>query len=73
MKISVKVKPNAKEKKIEKLAGGSFLVWVKAKPQDGLANYAVREALADYFGVSRSRVIIISGQTSKKKIFEIIG
>ena len=72
MKISVKVKPNAKEKKIEKLAGGSFLVWVKAKPQDGLANYAVREALADYFKIPKSRVILTGGEKSKNKIFSII-
>jgi uncharacterized protein YggU (UPF0235/DUF167 family) len=71
VKISVKVKPNTKEEKIEKTGEGSFLVWVKAKPQDGKANYAVREALANYFGIPKARVIIITGETSRNKICEI--
>ena len=72
MKIPVRVKPNAKENKVIKQADGSFLVQVRERPQEGRANYAVREALADYFGVSKSRVILSKGEKSKNKIFEII-
>ena len=72
MKIPVSVKPNAKENKVIKQADGSFLVQVRERPREGRANYAVREALADYFGVSKSRVILSKGEKSKNKIFEII-
>lgn len=72
MNITVKVKPNAKEARVEKLSENKFYVRVKEKPQDGRANYAVREALADYFGLPRSRVILIKGEKGKEKIFEII-
>ena len=73
MKISVKVKANAKKENVEKLGEDNFLVQVKEKPRDGKANYAVREALADYFSLPKSRVILISGEKSKSKIFKIIG
>lgn len=72
MRISVKVKPNAREEKIEKSGEGSFIVWVRAKPQAGKANYAVREALAGYFDLPKSRIILIGGEKSKNKIFSII-
>ncbi|MDH5202528.1 MAG: DUF167 domain-containing protein [Nitrospirota bacterium] len=71
MKISVKVKPNAKQERIEKTGENTLSVWVKEKPQEGKANQAVIKILADYFGVARSKVILLKGQTSKQKIFEI--
>ncbi|MDD5173992.1 MAG: DUF167 domain-containing protein [Candidatus Omnitrophota bacterium] len=71
MKITVKVKAGAKQAKIEELSENSFSVWVKEKPQEGKANYAVREALADYFNIPKSRVTLISGEKSKTKLFEI--
>lgn len=72
MKINVKVKAGAKAELVEKLADGSFYVRVKEKPREGRANYAVRDALAGYFNVPRSRVTLIRGETSKIKVFEII-
>lgn len=71
MKISVKVKPNAKQEKIEKINVNHFLIWVKEKPQEGKANKAVIKVLAEYFGVSQSRVVLLKGHSAKEKIFEI--
>ena len=71
MKISVRVKANAKEERVEKIGDADFLVAVKAKPIEGEANYAVVNALADYFGVSKSQVVLVRGQTSRQKIFSI--
>ena len=71
MKITVSVKAGRKESRIEKLSDSSFSVWVKEKPQEGKANYAVREALAEYFNIPKSRVTLISGEKSKTKVFEI--
>lgn len=72
MRISVKVKPNAKKDTVEKVSEDNYIVFVKAKPQDGKANYAAREMLADYFSIPKARVILLKGETSKNKIFEII-
>jgi uncharacterized protein YggU (UPF0235/DUF167 family) len=72
MRIQVSVKAGRKESKIEKLSDNNFSVWVKEKPQEGKANYAVREALAEHFNISKSRVTLVSGDTSKTKLFEIL-
>jgi len=81
MKIFVKVKPKARENKIEKIdpptprlrwAGENhFVVWVKEAPEKGRANAAVSKLLAEHFKIAVSSVKLISGQTSKNKIFEI--
>lgn len=71
MRISVKAKTGAKKELVEKLNDNEFVVSVKEPPIDGRANWAIARAIADYFGVSPSRISIISGQTSKNKILEI--
>jgi len=71
MRISVRVKPNAKENRIEKIGDKQFLVRVKARPQKGRANQAVTKVMAEYFGVAKSCVTLLRGQASKQKIFEI--
>jgi uncharacterized protein (TIGR00251 family) len=71
MKISVKVKPNAKQDKIEKVNESHFLVRVKEKPQEGKANKAVIKALAEYFCIPQAAVVLVKGQSSREKIFEI--
>jgi len=71
MRITVMVKAGKRESKIEKLSDNSFSVWVKEKPQEGKANYAVREALAEYLNIPKSRITLLSGEKSKSKLFEI--
>lgn len=72
MRIQVRVKPNAKQEKVEKTGYNSFLVWVKAKPAEGKANLAVIKALAEYLDLPQSCVILLKGQTSKEKLFDIL-
>jgi hypothetical protein len=71
MKITVKVKTSAKEDRVEKTGENAYRVLVKAKPVEGKANDAVTRALAEHFGVPKSRVALVVGQTSKQKVFEI--
>lgn len=49
----------------------TYKVSVKEAPVGGQANEAIIKALAEYFDTAPSRVNLISGQTSKQKIFEI--
>lgn len=72
MRIQVKVKPNAKQEKVEKTGDSAFLVWVKAKPAQGKANLAVVKALAGYLDIPQSSIILLKGQTSKEKLFDIL-
>ncbi len=71
MKIYVTAKPNARENKVEKHDDVHFTVSVQAAPVQGRANAAVVEALAEHFGIPKSRVVILRGQTSREKIVEI--
>jgi hypothetical protein len=71
MKIFVKAKPAAREEKIEKVDENNFVVSVKEPPVHGRANAAISKALANYFKVSSSQVRLISGFSSKQKVFEI--
>ncbi|MBI4395433.1 MAG: DUF167 domain-containing protein [Candidatus Omnitrophica bacterium] len=68
MKIFVKVKPNAKENRVEKLDENHFKIAVKAPPKNGKANQAVIEVLSEYFQLPQSRLSIARGQTSKSKV-----
>lgn len=72
MKIFVTVKPGAKREEIKSADGTHMTVWVKARAHEGMANDAVVSALADYFGVVASRVRMVSGRSSRRKIFDIL-
>ena len=71
MRIFVEAKPRAKEEKIEKIDDTHFKVWVKEPPENGKANMAVIKVLTGYFNISWADILLISGATSKKKVFEI--
>jgi uncharacterized protein len=71
MKISVKVKANTSQERIDKVDDANFIVWIREKPVEGKANAAVIKALAEYFAIPKSKVNLIKGRTSKRKIFEI--
>lgn len=72
MRISVLAKPRAHEQKVLKIDEGRFVVSVAEPPEKGKANAAIEEALADYLGIAKSRVHIVSGHSSKQKIVEVL-
>jgi uncharacterized protein YggU (UPF0235/DUF167 family) len=71
MKVSIIAHPNSKKPRIEKDLFDDLHVYVSEPPLEGKANNAIRVALADYFKVKKSAVLIISGEKSKNKVFEI--
>ena len=71
MRIFVDVKPKAKEEKIEKIDDTHFKVWVREPPKDGKANMAVIKALTEYFNISWTDILLISGASSRRKVFQI--
>ncbi|OGH10505.1 MAG: hypothetical protein A2857_04375 [Candidatus Levybacteria bacterium RIFCSPHIGHO2_01_FULL_36_15] len=72
MKITVKVKTKSKVQDVKKIDENNYRVCVKEAPVDGKANKALIKIIAKYFKISSSRIIIISGETSRQKIIEII-
>lgn len=71
MKISIIAHPNAKNPRVEKDLLGQLHVYVNEPPLEGRANNAVANALAKHFQTKRSNVILISGEKSKNKLFEV--
>lgn len=70
--MEVRVKPGSKKGPlVQPGLDGTLLVYVREPAIDGKANIAVREQLSDFYGVSKSRVEIISGQTSRYKRYRI--
>lgn len=68
MKITVDVKAEAHEEKIEKLGEDWYLVRVKAPRKKGRANAAVLRLLRKHFG---GNARIVRGLTSTRKIVVI--
>jgi len=71
MNISVVVHANAKNPRIEEDATKTLHVYVHAPPREGKANEAVIESLAKYFGAKKNTVILVRGEKSRHKVFEI--
>lgn len=71
MRIEAKVKTGARENTVKKIDETSFAISVKARPIDGKANEAVIAGLAEYFDVPKSRVEIISGHSTSRKIVSV--
>jgi len=70
VKITIKVKTDAKQDKIEEKEG-IFSVCVKERAEKGKANKKLIEILSKYFNVPKQNIEIITGKTSRNKIVEI--
>jgi uncharacterized protein (TIGR00251 family) len=71
MVISVRVKPNSKQPRIEAAPDGSLTVFLKSPPIEGRANDELIARLAEHFGVPKSLVRVRSGLASRTKLIEI--
>lgn len=67
--LKVKVHAGEKKEKLLQKTPDSFEIWVKAPAERGLANAAVRAALAAHLGVAENKLSLIKGATSPAKIF----
>ena len=72
MLVTTTLKPNSKHRE-EVVMGddGNLMVFTKSPAVEGRANEAATRLLAKYYGVSKSRVRLVRGHTSKHKVFEI--
>lgn len=72
VRLAVQITPNAKKTLVVGVLDGALKIKLQAQPIDGKANDALINYLAKVLGVARSAVTITHGQTSKKKLIEII-
>ena len=71
--FQVRVTPRARQNKVQRQPDGSLKVYVQAPPEDGRANEAVVETIAEWLGVKRRQVTIVSGVTSRNKLVQVTG
>jgi hypothetical protein len=71
MIIKVKVKPNSKDEKIEKISDEEYIVSVKEPAEDNKANIRLINLLSKELNVSY-KDIKIKNPTSRDKIIEIL-
>lgn len=71
--VRVSVHPGAGRTSIKGRHGDALKVSVAAPPEKGRANQAVAELLAEAFGLAKSAVSIVSGETSRSKRFLLAG
>lgn len=69
-RLALRVTPGAR---VESLAivDGQAVAKVRARPEDGKANTAVRDLLARALGLPASRLHLLRGATSREKLFQI--
>ncbi len=72
MLINIKVKTNSSKQKIENFGGGRYLIYLKSEPENNKANIELINFLSKEFGVSPKSIKIKFGQTSDKKLIEIL-
>ncbi len=76
--IAVQVAPKAgRDEIVGEVTDAAGKQWLKIKvaaaPEDGKANKAVIALLAKHLGVAPSRLTIIRGETSRKKMVHVAG
>ena len=72
-RFAVRVHPRGRKNAITGEVGDSLKVTLTAPPVEGRANLACIEFFADFLQVSRSSVLIVSGQTGRSKVVQVSG
>ncbi|MEI6206131.1 MAG: DUF167 family protein [Desulfuromonadales bacterium] len=65
--LSLYIQPRASKNEVCGVQDNSLRIRLTSPPVDGAANKLCREFVADFFGVPKSAVKIISGETSRHK------
>jgi uncharacterized protein YggU (UPF0235/DUF167 family) len=69
--IQVKVKPNARESRLEPLGDGTWLALLKSAPVDGKANAELIALVAGHFGLRKASVSLKSGASGRVKLVQV--
>ena len=72
-KLKVRVIPNAKKSEWNGYRENELVLRLNAPAVEGKANQAAIEFVSRFFGVSRSAVLLVSGEKTRHKIFQIVG
>ena len=71
--IAVKVVPRAAKDEIVGWLDGALKIRVQAPPEDGRANRALEQLLAEALGLKKNAVTVAAGRSSAHKRVAIVG
>lgn len=71
--LAVRVQPGARKSGVKGEQAGALKLAVTAPPEDGRANEAVTELLAELLDVKRKQIDLMVGPTNRNKKFLIRG
>ena len=69
--LALHIQPRSSQSKIVGMQGERLKIKIMAPPVDGQANAEIYQFLSKLFGVAKSQIILLSGQTSRDKIFRV--
>lgn len=72
MRLTVVVHPRAARERVE-WDGRELRLWTAAPPVEGAANAAVVRAVATWLGIPSTRVRLVSGRRSHRKLVDVDG
>ena len=73
IRIKIHAQPGAKTTEIVGVHGDALKIRVQAPPIDGRANDELIRFLASVLEVTRSRIKLVKGDSSRKKSFVVLG
>ena len=71
--LTLHIQPGAKKTEFAGLHGDALKIRLAAPPVDGKANEALIRFVAETLGLAKSAVNLKSGQTSRRKVLEVVG
>ena len=71
--LPVRVHPGAKRNAVTGTHDGAMKISLTTPPTDGRANEALIAFVAERLNLPRSRIALVSGQTSRSKVLRITG
>jgi uncharacterized protein len=71
LRVTVEAHPNARADRLELADDNVLRVWVRAGAIEGQANAAIAQTIAQSLGLRNRQVLLVSGQRSRHKIFEV--
>lgn len=72
MYLNISVTTRSSKNEVVKIGDNTFKIYVTAVPEKGLANKKIIELLSAYLKISKSKIKIKAGTTSKEKIIELL-
>ena len=71
--LTLHIQPGAKKTECAWRHGDALKIRLAAPPVDGKANDALIRFIAENLGLAKSAVTLKSGQTSRRKVVEVLG